>query len=106
MMIGAIASAVLAFPAYMLASEGSLFSAALGQSLLAIALSIYFGPFGVAFLEIFPARVRFSGAGLGYNIAYVIFGGTAPYFSIWLVSNTGSLLAQIGRASCRERVCQ
>src|SRR3546814_11345222 len=68
MMIGAIASAVLAFPAYMLASEGSLFSAALGQSLLAIPLSIYFGPFGVAFLEIFPARVRFSGDGLGYNI--------------------------------------
>lgn len=29
-----------------------------------------------------PAR-RFSGAGFGYNLAYVAFGGTAPYFSLW-----------------------
>lgn len=90
---GALASALLAFPAYMLASSGSLTNAIIGQGMLAIALSVFFGPFGVAFLEIFPPQVRFSGAGFGYNIAYVIFGGTAPYFSIWLVETSGSLLA-------------
>ena len=92
-LIGTIASAVAALPAYALASSGSLITAILGQTLLAVALSIFFGPFGVAFLEIFPARVRFSGGAFGYNAAYVIFGGTAPFFSIWLVDITGSLLA-------------
>lgn len=93
LLIGTIASAVAAVPAYALASSGSLLTAILGQTLLAVALSLFFGPFGVAFLEIFPARVRFSGGAFGYNAAYVIFGGTAPFFSIWLVDVTGNLLA-------------
>lgn len=93
LVIGALASVAGAFPAYLLASAGSLGTAILGQSILAVALSLFFGPFGVAFLEIFPPHVRFSGAGFGYNLAYVIFGGTAPYFSIWLVDVSGSLLA-------------
>jgi MHS family proline/betaine transporter-like MFS transporter len=92
-LIGTIASAVASVPAYALASSGSLITAILGQTLLAVALSIFFGPFGVAFLEIFPPRVRFSGGAFGYNAAYVIFGGTAPFFSIWLVDVTGNLLA-------------
>lgn len=90
---GALLSAAVAVPAYMLASSGTAFGAVAGQSILAISLSIFFGPFGVAFIELFPVKNRFSGAGLGYNIAYVLFGGTAPYVSTWLVGATGSLLA-------------
>jgi len=90
---GAAASAVAAVPAYTLASSGSLITAILGQTLLAVALSIFFGPFGVAFLEIFPSRVRFSGGAFGYNAAYVLFGGTAPFVGIWLVAVTGNVIA-------------
>lgn len=93
MIIGALASTVAAVPAYALASSGTLVTAALGQTLLAVALSTFFGPFGVAFLEIFPPRVRFSGGAFGYNAGYVVFGGTAPLFSIWLVDVTGNQLA-------------
>lgn len=90
---GAFLSAAIAVPAYMLASSGSAVGAVAGQSILAISFSIFFGPFGVAFIELFPVKNRFSGAGLGYNIAYVIFGGTAPYVSTWLVGSTDNLLA-------------
>lgn len=93
LVVGAFLSAAVAVPAYMLASSGSAIGAVAGQSILAISLSIFFGPFGVAFIELFPVKNRFSGAGLGYNIAYVIFGGTAPYVSTWLVGSTGNLLA-------------
>lgn len=93
LVIGAFLSAVVAVPAYMLASNGTVIGAVAGQSLLALSLSIFFGPFGVAFIELFPVRNRFSGAGFGYNIAYVIFGGTAPYVSTWLVGATDNLLA-------------
>ena len=93
MIAGAALSALVAIPAFMLASSGTLITAILGQTLLAVALSVFFGPFGVAFLEIFPAKVRFSGGAFGYNAAYVIFGGTAPFFSIWLVEATGNVIA-------------
>ncbi|QZY50886.1 MFS transporter [Leucobacter tenebrionis] len=93
LVVGALLSAVIALPAYMLASNGTAVGAIVGQTLLGLALAVYFGPFGVAFVELFPVKNRFSGAGFGYNIAYVVFGGTAPYVSTWLVGTTGSLLA-------------
>lgn len=93
MVAGAALSALLALPAYLLASVGNLASAVAGQSLLAFALGVFFGPVGVVFLELFPTRTRYSGAAIGYNAAYVVFGGTAPLFSTWLIQVTGSLLA-------------
>jgi hypothetical protein len=41
-------------------------------------------------VEIFPTRVRYSGASIGYNLGYVIFGGTAPIVATYLVSATVS----------------
>ena len=93
LVIGAAASAIVAVPAFLLASNGSLAGALLGQSLFAVALGTFFGPVGVVFLELFPTSTRYSGAALGYNGAYVVFGGTAPMVGTWLVSATGSLLA-------------
>lgn len=93
MMLGAGLSTLLALPAYMLASAGSLVTAVAGQSLLALAVGTFFGPVGIVFLELFPTRIRYSGSAIGYNAAYVLFGGTAPLFGTWLVSVTGSLLA-------------
>ena len=91
--VGAAATAVVAVPAYALAGSGPLWSAILGQGLLAVALGTFFGPVGIVFLELFPTRTRYSGAAIGYNAAYVVFGGTAPLFGTWLVSRTGTLLA-------------
>lgn len=90
---GALLSALVAIPAYLLAGQGTLAGAVTGQSLLALALGIFFGPVGIAFLEAFPTNVRFSGSAIGYNAAYVVFGGTAPLLGVWLVDRTGSLLA-------------
>ncbi|MGI5441701.1 MFS transporter [Streptomyces shenzhenensis] len=91
--IGAAASAVLSLPAYLLASAGSLVTAVAGQSLLAVALGVFFGPVGIVFLELFPTRTRYSGSSIGYNSAYVVFGGTAPLLGTWLIDVSGSLLA-------------
>ncbi|MDQ0029940.1 MFS transporter [Arthrobacter bambusae] len=93
LIFGAILSAVVAIPAYMLAGTGTLGGAIVGQALLAAALGIFFGPVGIAYLERFPAHVRFSGSALGYNLAYIVFGGTAPLVATWLVATTGNLLS-------------
>ena len=65
----------------------------LGQALLGFALGIYFGPAGSAFVELFPARVRFTGASISYNLAFTIFGGTAPLLSLALINATGVNIA-------------
>lgn len=93
LLLGAGLSALASLPAYLLASAGSLATAVAGQCLLALALGLFFGPVGIVFLELFPTRNRYSGAAIGYNAAYLVFGGTAPLFSIYLVDVTGSLLA-------------
>jgi MHS family proline/betaine transporter-like MFS transporter len=90
LLIAGAASAVVAIPAYLLATAGTLATAAIGQSLLGLALGLFFGPAGCASVELFPARVRYTGASISYNLAFTIFGGTAPLLSTWLVSATGS----------------
>jgi MHS family proline/betaine transporter-like MFS transporter len=44
-------------------------------------------------VEIFPTSVRYSGASIGDNLAYMVFGGTAPLVATWLVARTGSDVA-------------
>ncbi|WP_162834391.1 MFS transporter [Amycolatopsis circi] len=89
----AAATALLSLPAYLLASAGSLATAVAGQCMLSLAFGVFFGTVGTVYLELFPTRVRYSGSSLAYNMAFVVFGGTAPLFSTWLVDATGSLLA-------------
>jgi MHS family proline/betaine transporter-like MFS transporter len=93
LLIAGALSALVAVPAYLLATTGTLATAVLGQSLLGFALGMFFGPAGCAFVELFPARVRYSGASISYNLAFTIFGGTAPLLSTWLVEQTGSNIA-------------
>lgn len=45
------------------------------------------------YAELFPTRVRYSGVSLGFNIATILGGGTAPYIAAWLTYSTESLLA-------------
>jgi hypothetical protein len=41
--------------------------------------------------EMFPTQVRYSGASFSYNIAYALFGGSAPLLSAFLIDRTGNL---------------
>lgn len=83
---------VFAIPAYLLASHGTLATALVSQGMLALSLGM-FGPAGPTFVELFPARTRYTGASISYNMAFTIFGGTAPLLSIWLIDQTGSNIA-------------
>lgn len=85
--------ALVAVPAYLLVSTGTLGAAIASQGLLGLALGLFFGPAGPAFVELFPARVRYTGASISYNLAFTIFGGTAPLLAIWLIDVTGSTIA-------------
>ncbi|GAA0949192.1 MFS transporter [Pseudonocardia zijingensis] len=91
--IGACLLVVTSPPAFLLAGSGSVAAAVAGQLLLALALCVFGGGSYAALLEVFPTRTRLSGAALGYNAGYALFGGTAPLLGSVLVTWTGSQYA-------------
>lgn len=81
------------FPAYWLASSGDLLAAIVGVILLAVG-AVLSGVVTAALLsEAFPTRTRYTASAMTYNLAYTIFGGTAPLVATWLIGQTGSSLA-------------
>lgn len=89
LIVGAAALAVLAIPCFMLVTSGSLALAIAGQLIFVIPLCIYGGGAYTFFVEIFTTRTRFTSAAISYNVAYAIFGGSAPFIGTALVAQTG-----------------
>jgi MFS family permease len=87
---GIVLVGVFAFPYY-----GLLNSKESGLVLLAIIVSlvlhdIQYGPQAALISETFGTGVRYSGAGLGYQLASVIAGGPAPLIATAILARTGS----------------
>ena len=93
LLTGIAINAAISIPAYMLAAQGSLATAIAGQTLLAFGSGLFWGPLGIALLELFPTRTRYSASAISYNLAYTIFGGTAPFVGTYLVQQSGSKIA-------------
>lgn len=93
LLLGLAVIIVICIPAYMLAAQGSLVTAIAGQSMLAFGCGLSWGPLGIALLELFPTRTRYSASAISYNLAYTIFGGTAPFLGTYLVLESGSKVA-------------
>jgi MFS family permease len=88
--IGIVSTAIFAFPYF-----GLLNTKVAGMALLAIVISLIvhdmqYGPQAALIAENFGTNVRYSGAGLGYQLASVIAGGPAPLIATWILKNTGS----------------
>jgi MFS family permease len=54
-----------------------------------VLMGIAFGPIGAFLPELFPANVRYSGAGIGYNLAAIVGAAFAPSIATWLAQNGG-----------------
>ncbi|WP_051343495.1 MFS transporter [Pseudonocardia spinosispora] len=88
--IGIVATGLFAFPYY-----GLLDTRSGGLMLLAIVLSLVFhdmqyGPQAALIAETFGTNLRYSGAGIGYQLASVIAGGPAPLVAAYILNRTGS----------------
>ncbi|KUM29872.1 MFS transporter [Arthrobacter sp. EpRS66] len=86
---GSAALLVLSVPCFMLVTSGSLGLAILGQLIFVVPMCIYGGGCYTFFVEIFTTKTRYTSSAISYNVAYAIFGGTAPFVGTWLVSATG-----------------
>ena len=81
---------VAVYPSFLMASSGGFAASIVGVMLLAIG-AVLCGVVTAALLsETFPTRTRYTASAITYNMAYTLFGGTAPLVATWLISTTGS----------------
>lgn len=76
--IGFVVQVVWVVPMFLLIESGSPLLLATGLVIMTIGLGLTYGPTAALFAEMFPARVRYSGAGITYAIGSIIGGAFAP----------------------------
>jgi MFS family permease len=90
---GAVATAVWAIPFFLLIDARQAWLLALALVVAQLSLSMMYGPQAAFFSEMFSARVRYSGASLGYQIGAALGGGFSPLIATALFAATGTTLS-------------
>jgi len=80
---------LLSYPLFVFAVRDPL-SAIVAQLVLGQITAIYLSNLLCTLTESLPTSVRVSGMALGYNLASILAGGSAPYIATWLVHRTGN----------------
>jgi len=88
---------ILPWPLFKFLSSGGVPFAVLVliQIGIAILISLYSGAGPAAIAEIFPTRRRSTWMTTGYALSVAIFGGSAPYLSIWMIQKFGTPIAPV-----------
>lgn len=98
-------SCILAVPwslaLFPILSANTVFAFGLGLTVTLVIFAISYGPAGALLPELFETRYRYTGAGMGYNLAGVVGGGIVPLVAAQLAGTSGTmavgfLLAGIG----------
>jgi len=89
---GAIGMGLWVFPAFALVNTrqpGLVAIALVGGQLI---FAVMYGPQAAFFSELFTARLRYSGASLGYQVGIMFGGALTPIVATWLYARYGSFL--------------
>ncbi|WP_300010527.1 MFS transporter [Pseudonocardia sp.] len=90
---GSVITGLWAFPLFWLADMGTALSMTIALTVAQLALSMMYGPLAAFFSEMFTAKLRYSGASLGYQMGALLGGAIAPLLSVYLLDLTGSTTA-------------
>ena len=89
-----LAFIVVPYPAFSFLVSGATYTQLiLVQILFALLISMFSGAGPAAIAEMFPTRTRSTWMTSGYALAVAIFGGFAPFISVYLIDKFGSNLA-------------
>ncbi|GAA0372246.1 MHS family MFS transporter [Actinoallomurus spadix] len=86
---GALLLGVIAFPYFALINTAVPAVVFLTIVLAQVPHAMQYGPQASLIAEVFPTRLRYGGAGIGYQLASVIAGGPAPLLATWLLHDHG-----------------
>ena len=85
-----VAFIVLSIPCFLMLGTASLPIVIVAELIMCVTLSLNDANIACYQAEMFPTEVRYTGAALGSNIAYVVFGGTASFVATALIDATGN----------------
>ena len=89
LIVGGILTALFGFALAPLLGSGSVLLVTLFLCLGLFLMGLIFGPMGAFLPELFPTRVRYTGASLTYNLAGILGASLAPYIAQTLVDQGG-----------------
>lgn len=92
-MCGAVLSGLWGFAMFPLIHTGSAVAITVAIGVELVLISLMYGPQAALFAELFPVKVRYSGASLGYQIGAVFGGGFAPIIATALFARFHSTWA-------------
>ncbi|MDD7964535.1 MFS transporter [Actinomycetospora lemnae] len=99
MLGGNVAAVLLAVPIMLLLDSGSVITVFLALFLgLAVIQGFVAGPYGAFAAELFPTRIRYTGASMGYQIAAALGAGLMPVIASALVLVGGGSLWLVAAA--------
>ncbi|WP_309112848.1 MFS transporter [Saccharothrix sp.] len=87
---GAVLSTLWSLPLFLLIDTRSPVAVFVGLVVAVTFLSAMYGPQAAIAAELFPTRVRYSGASLGYQFSAIFGGGLAPLIATSLYASTGT----------------
>ncbi|MBD2765824.1 MHS family MFS transporter [Kocuria sp. cx-455] len=97
MLTGALLGVVLAYPIIALVGMHEMWAFALAIVLSnGILQGIVFGPFGAFCAELFPTRIRYTGASLAYQSSSTFGAGFTPAIAAWILLQTSGQIWVIG----------
>ncbi|MEV0085090.1 MFS transporter [Saccharopolyspora sp. NPDC050642] len=88
--IGAIGSAAWVFAFFSFLHSGSTILMLLAPVVGNVLIAAMWGPLAAYVPELFPTRVRYTGAGLGFQLAGVFGGALAPIITAFFIAQFGS----------------
>jgi MFS family permease len=91
--------ALVAVPAIAFLQDSSLVQSVLIVIVVAVFYAGFTASTALAMVELLPPAVRASGAAISYQVAYAVFGGSAPILATWWVSMGFTLAPGIYLAS-------
>ncbi|MEU5852409.1 MFS transporter [Saccharopolyspora shandongensis] len=94
--IGFATLLVWVFPMFWLIDTKNVLLIGLAMLIFSIGIGFSYGPQAAMLAEMFPAQVRYSGAGLSYAFGAVLGGAFAPMIATWLQAAFGSTAAVSG----------
>ncbi|HQM86230.1 MAG TPA: MFS transporter [Methylotenera sp.] len=89
LLIGCLLAILAGFSLAPLMASGSLWQITLFLSIALLLMGATFAPMGAFLPEQFPVAVRYTGAGLSYNLGGILGASTAPFISQLLVDKGG-----------------
>lgn len=79
------------FPFFALVNTGNVWLLVLSLLLFSVGLGLTYGPQAALYAELYPTKVRYSGAGISYALGAVLGGAFAPTIAEALQTSTGTV---------------